>query len=193
MASDMGKNILIFGALAVIAVPAAQYLGGGLAENVNQRERSNNIARADAQSTGRAMSARTGEIQTLSSRQSSDGVTNEDVSVELADAIGEYSVGRVRVHAQRFLDDNGLDVDASSISAESTVVPTSGLNLIITRFRVGEFTPMAQIMGIRGSELIRVMCISREQRDIPLLGTCNDAIQENLDVSLDPNDGGFAQ
>jgi hypothetical protein len=65
------------------------------------------------------------------------------------------------------------------IQSESTVVETQGKKLVIVRYEINSTSRGVEILGIKGSNLNRVMCV-RDSLDETLLvsGPCALKIQE---------------
>lgn len=124
------------------------------------------------------------ETQVLVSKQSSDGVQNEDINVEAAETLGEYSLERMRFHTDRILREMASDESADEITQQTVLVPQNGANFIVTRFYLSGTNHAVQFMRVQGGELTRVLCQSpRADATVTLAGKCQDALSSEIGFS----------
>ncbi len=160
----------------LVVVPLAQFLGRDLAEQQNDRE---------AASQKIAVASVGQETRVLVSRQDSEGISNDQINVEGANAIGEYSLQRMKDHTQKILNEMGSSDSVDRMTQGTVLVPNDGLNLIVTRFSIGEVNNSLQVAAIKGSELVRVMCIApRGDMSVTLVGKCADNLKAQFNFEM---------
>ena len=82
----------------------------------------------------------------------------------------------------------GLDYDPDayrqSLRPQSVYVHAAGVKFAITKMRPPGVR-LVSIIGIRGDELVRVMCVRESEEDIVVLsGECGSAIEQAFNVTL---------
>lgn len=125
------------------------------------------------------------DTDVLISKQSADGVTNADVTVEVAERIGDYTIERTRFHTERYLDEIGSSESADGITGETVLVPQNGTNYIIVRAYAKGVNFAATFMAIEGSELTRVLCQNeRADQTVFLQGKCAETVKTEIGLTL---------
>jgi hypothetical protein len=171
-----GKQWVAMALGMLIIVPTAQHLGRTLGE---QQDSQSSVAhKVPFKSVGQ-------ETRVLVSRQDAEGVTNDQIDVEVADAIGAYSLQRMKFHMKTILDEMGSSDSVDTMTEGTVLVPNDGLNLVVTRFSIGEVTHSVQVAAIKGNELVRVGCISpRGDIGVTLAGKCAAALKEHFNFDV---------
>ena len=125
------------------------------------------------------------QLQVVSSSQSADGVTEQDFSPQLAEAIARHGVSRITAELEAMAKQSGLKLPTPRIHSESTVIQTKGRKLAIIRYEINAATRAVEIIGISGSLLHRVMC-TRDSLDEILItsGPCAEKIHEVYGVRI---------
>jgi hypothetical protein len=125
------------------------------------------------------------QLQVVSSSQSADGVTEQDLSPQLAEGIARHGVSRITAKLEAMAKQSGLELPTPRIHSESTVIQTKGRKLAIIRYEINAATRAVEIIGISGSLLNRVMC-TRDSLDEILItsGPCADKIHEVFGVKI---------
>jgi hypothetical protein len=80
---------------------------------------------------------------------------------------------------------DGIKQPKFEINASSVYVTVQGLKLAVVKLKI-ESTNQVFIYGIKGDELLRVLCISQTKKTIPIsYGKCGEAIKKvyGVDVS----------
>lgn len=174
--SMSGKQWALMFVGILVVVPLSQFLGRSLAEQHNGRDRAE---------TANARAKVGQNTQVLVSRQDSEGVVNEQVNVESANAIGEYSLERMKHHTKKILAEMNSSDSVEMMTQKTVLVPNDGLNLIVTRFYIGDVNHSLQVAGIKGNELVRVGCISpRGDVEVMLAGKCAGALHEQFNFEM---------
>lgn len=128
------------------------------------------------------------ETRVQVSRQSAEGVTNDQISVEVAERMGEWSVERTKFHTQRYLDEVNSADDASQIKGETVLIPQGGTNFVVTRLWLGEVNYGLIVMAVQGSELVRIACLSPDAaKTVFLHGKCDEALKDTLGFDVLPH------
>lgn len=124
------------------------------------------------------------ELRVISSSQSADGVTEKDLTPQLADAMGKYGVERLTAKMGAMAKQAGVTA-TPKISSEPTVIQTQGKKLVVIRYLFNDSARGIEIIGISGLNLDRVMC-TRESLDEILIasGACAQKIQEIYGVKI---------
>jgi hypothetical protein len=137
-----------------------------------------------------AQSAEPGSAYVFVSRESSEGVSQDALTVEALPRIEARSLEMLRRHVCR---ESGKRCDPEALEAESVIVEIGPRKLAVTQFKIKGFNAevAAQILGIIDSELVRVGCATHEPGGLVInKGVCNDKIEEVFGVSLRPNRDG---
>lgn len=119
------------------------------------------------------------ELRVLVSSQPSEGVTETDLSPQLAQAFENYAVSRIRSKLVAMAKEAGAASPQPSIRSESVVLQTQGKKLVVARYEINNTSRAVEVWGISGATIQRVMC-TRDSLDEILLtsGPCGAKIQE---------------
>lgn len=124
------------------------------------------------------------ETVVLVSQQSAEGVTNDQISAEVAEALGEWSLERLKVHEKRSTTEPAAKQAIDRFRQGTVIFPSDDMNLIITRFYLDNANPALQVIGIQGDELTRIMCQSDDGSDVLLRGKCAREVERQFGVEL---------
>lgn len=126
------------------------------------------------------------EIRVVSSRQDSEGVTQDQLSPTFLRNLEAYTVERIRTLAAQAAKDQGHASQGSVItSSEAVYVEAGGKKLAVLRLEGSDKSSQVMVAGIVGSELVRVLCLRATPERVPLTyGPCNDKIKEAFGVGL---------
>lgn len=166
--SPFGK--LVVGMAAVLAVVFfAKESGRRSAFDVNQRE-----------------SASTGvlaPVQTMVTAQDSEGVTEADLDLAGLKHIEEWIVQTALDKSRAAYSAQGYDpesFDNSSFTSSSVYIEPEGRKLAVIRMNMSGARSVT-VVGIRGDELVRVLCIRPSDHDIPVMrGECGSKVRETF-------------
>lgn len=166
--------------LAVLmVVPLSQYLGRTLAGSSSQLDRS------DAADAASRMANVGRDTQVLVSRQSSDGVTNEQIDMAAAEIIGDYTLARMKHHTQKILNKMGSSDDVNQITQATVLMQNRGQNLIVSRFYIQGVNYAIQIAEVSNGELTRVLCQSTvANEEVLLAGKCQDEVRTQFGYEI---------
>ena len=125
------------------------------------------------------------ELRTIVTSQSADGVTDDQLTQEVAVAWERYAADRIASKTTAIAKERDIKGSIPSIKSESVVIQTKNRRLIVVRMLINETARSVEILGIQGETLLRVMCV-RESLDEILLttGSCADQIHETFGVRL---------
>lgn len=122
-------------------------------------------------------------LRVVASSQSSDGVTEADLTPDFAKALEQHAIVRINAKLGAMAKDAGVISPDASIQTESTVVETQGKKLVIVRYEINSTSRGVEILGITGPNFNRVMCARDSLEEILLVsGPCAIKIQEIHDV-----------
>jgi hypothetical protein len=171
------KNIIITLVGLAAVIPASQFVGRYMAEAANDRD--------SAQSTDDRFANVGSGTKVLVSRQDAEGVTEDQLTSEVANKLGAYSLERVKVHTAKILAGMKSTESVESITADSVLLNVDSRNIVVTRFHVGLKVPYIQFLGIGGNEMTRVLCMAAPTEDVIIAGNCADKLKEQFGVSME--------
>lgn len=127
----------------------------------------------------------TAELRVLSSTQSADGLTEADLTPQLASALEKHGASRISAKLDAMAKQGGTSLPPPQILTESTVVQAQGKKLVIIRYEINATARAVEIVGISGANADRVMC-TREALDEILLtvGPCAQKVKEVHGVGI---------
>ena len=167
---DWKKFILV----AIMVLVAANLAGSFLGRAVNT-----------AQAPSTPASVGSPELRVAAASQTSDGVTDADLSPQLAQALEKYGVGRISAKLEAMATQAGVQSSQPNIRSESTVINTEGKHLVIIRYEIDSRSKLVEIMGIAGPNTHRVMCARDNLEEILLTsGPCAEKIREVHGVKI---------
>lgn len=118
-------------------------------------------------------------VRVVASSQSSDGVTEANLTPDFAKALETHAVSRISAKLGAAAKDAGVASSEARIQSESTVVETQGKKLVIIKYKINSTSRGVEILGISGPTLNRVMCARDSLEEILLVsGPCATKIQE---------------
>jgi hypothetical protein len=124
------------------------------------------------------------DIQVLVSRQSSDGVTENDFSQAFLKRLEQYSVERVREKIGGHYQSRGLPAPDIKIASEATYIEVSGRKLGVIRMS-DETGNNAMVFGVSGNEMVRILCSTSTSYRVEVTsGKCADKLSEIFGVSF---------
>lgn len=138
-----------------------------------------------------ASSAEPGSVYVVVGRESSEGISQDALTVEALPRIEARSLEMMQRHVCREIESSGKRCDPKTLEAESVIVEIGRRKLAVTQFKLKGFNAAvaAQFLGIIDGELVRVACVTDKLGGLVLnKGVCNDKIKEVFGVSLRPND-----
>lgn len=125
------------------------------------------------------------EITVFTSSQTADGMTQDDLNMEMLATIELMTKNKLTEKMVAFMIDDGIKQPKFEVNASSVYVTVQGLKLAVVKLKI-ENTNQVFIYGIKGDELLRVGCISQTKKTIPIsYGKCGEAIKKvyGVDVS----------
>lgn len=151
----------------LLVVPIAQFIGkfAGEAQNAGERPRSRDSAPS--------------EVKVLVSRQSADGITESQFDQTFLDNLTSWTVERTEANSRKHLDAANAEANEPKLTGEAVYLERYGHKLAIVRLRLGTITPMATIVGIKGAELVRVLCTTSAPENVAITsGPCDAKLKE---------------
>ena len=126
-------------------------------------------------------------IRVLASAQSADGLTENDMDQNFLSNLEAYTVERQVANSRRVLESNGVNAPMPRPTSSALYVMSGGRKYAVVRTTFaggGGKVYSAQIMGIVGDQMRRVICIS-QTGEVPITyGVCADKIQETFGSRL---------
>lgn len=174
-----GRQMAIFVVGILVLVPAAQFAGRYLGEKSSQsNEVRGSLASDQISNVGQ-------DTQVIVSKQSSDGITNDQIDVTAAETIGQYSLERMRYHTQKILDEMQSADDVNAITQKTVLIADEGKNIVVTRIYTMGINNAVQFFAVDGLEATRVLCQSEVANvEVLLAGKCQNAVREQLGFEL---------
>ena len=126
-------------------------------------------------------------IKAFTTVQSADGVTESDLDQTLLNNLEKWIVGTIQQKGELYFSEIGLDPTTFNpeFSASSLYAIVEGKKLALIKVSSSSFR-LVTVMGIKGTELIRVACIRRGNHDIPVWhGVCGDEVRKSLGVTAE--------
>jgi len=134
--------------------------------------------------TVQSPSAPTPLLHVTASTQTADGVTDSDLSPQVAQALERYGVSRISANLEAMAKQSGVQ-SPMPVSSGSVVIDTQGKHLVVIRYEIGSSARAVEIVGIAGPDLKRVMCTRDTLEEILLTsGPCADKIREVHGVKI---------
>jgi hypothetical protein len=166
------------------AYVATFLVGGLLAFGAIYGHAKSNEATPDAESSEDVSQS---DVRAVVSRQSADGVTDSQIDVAFADALGEWLAERTYVNAVKIAQEQGRTAEVVKPQPETVIVERGGRRFVVTRMRVGAYTPIASIFGIQGDEAVRVSCFGSDTSNVTISsGSCDDEVRRVFGTSISP-------
>jgi len=118
------------------------------------------------------------------SRQSAEGVTKEQLSLVFLRNFERYALNQANEKFGRSLRDNGIGLNGRAIRSKGAVyLEVSSQKLAIVRMTGPAGIELAEIVGIKGDELIRVLCMSPGSL-VVTHGPCGQRIGQEFGIRL---------
>jgi hypothetical protein len=121
--------------------------------------------------------------------QTSEGLTEADLSQAVLEKLENWMVETMLKKGMNAYSEMGYNPQdfKPKISADSVYMVVRGRKLAVIRINMDNAARSVTIMGIKGSELLRVSCIRSSNRDIPVWsGECGNEVQKTFGVSIQP-------
>ena len=123
------------------------------------------------------------ELVVLTGSQDADGVTQDNFNLHFLQSIEIYTKEKVKEKAEAYLQSQGSNKKID-FQSTSVYVKAQHMKLAIVRLSASG-SSQVHIYGIKGKELLRVMCMSQNNSSIPIsYGRCGDKIREVFKVDL---------
>lgn len=156
----------------LFVVVAFLLIGNLLANYFRQRDR-------EASSPASASTPVSTQLRVLSSTQSADGVSESDLTPQLASALEKHGAGRIAAKLEALAKQAGAPAIPPQIQSESVIVQTQKKKLAIIRYEINRTARAVEVIGISGADLNRVMCTRDTFEEILLTtGPCAEKIRE---------------
>lgn len=125
------------------------------------------------------------ELLVISSSQSADGVTESDLTPQLASALEKYGAGRIAAKVEGVMKQAGSSPPPLQMKSESTVVEAQGKKLVVIRYEINGIARAVEVIGVSGTNLDRVMCTRSTLDEILLtIGPCAQKVKAVHGVSI---------
>lgn len=129
------------------------------------------------------------DVITAVSTQSSDGVTEADLDQQGLMRLQDWIVNMTAEKTALVSGDAAFDSAAytQSLNPQSVYISVAGRKLAVTKLRPPR-ARIVSIIGIRGNELIRVLCMRDSPEDIVVLsGACGREVSRSFQITLPVN------
>jgi hypothetical protein len=131
------------------------------------------------------------EVKVAASSQSADGVSEEQLSPQLADAMAKHAEERLVAKLQAIARQAGITRPAPQIQSQAVIVQAQGRKLVVIRYQIDGTARAVEVFGISGKDAHRVMCTRETLEEILVtVGPCADKIKEVHGVTLGAKQGG---
>jgi hypothetical protein len=180
--NSLTKRLLIGAVVVFAVVPLAKFL---LVKSDGAGEA------AVAQAPGRDLFAEINKVQTIVSREPSEGFTDSSLNQEALSRIEERTLALFREKMQKELGSKGKNLDPERLTADSVYVEKEGRKLAVTKLRADGVAIGVQIAGLVDDEFVRLACISSEPVEPEIItGPCAEETARTFGVSLGGNNNG---
>jgi hypothetical protein len=128
-------------------------------------------------------------VKAYTAIQSAQGATESDLDGEALKGIEGWFVHRVKEKYGEYFAEIGLDPnDIKELSSSSLYVMAEGKKLAVIKIWASNVRFKAVIiMGIEGTDAIRVHCFRRSNQEISVWhGVCGDEVRKSLGVTIQP-------
>jgi hypothetical protein len=183
-----GRNYFVWPSILWMVLVSALWIGA--AENVSSDNQDAELS-VRIPVSAEASSAEPGRVYVVVGRESSEGFSQDALTVEALPRIEARSLEIMRRHVCNEIESSGKRCDPKTLEAESVIVELGRRKLAVTKFKLKgfDFAVAAQFVGIIDGELVRVGCVTDKLGGLVLnKGVCNDKIKEVFGVSLRPNE-----
>ena len=163
--------------LPIIYLIAAIWLGGATASLLAE---SKSVQKSSAP-IGQQSEVK--PVMVFTTTQSAEGATESDLDQTVLKKLESWIVGITIQKSKMFYPKDYKP----KVSAKSVYVTVGGRKLIVVKLNVDNMTRSVTVMGIKGTELLRVSCIRGSNHDIPVWsGECGNEVRKSLGVSVQP-------
>lgn len=128
-------------------------------------------------------------VMAFTTSQDSEGITEEDLDQPALKNLETWIVETMLKKGRDKYAEMGYNPKEFKprVSANSVYVNVGGKKLAVIKINMGESMRLVTIIGIRGSEVLRVSCIRASKQDIPVWsGECGDEVKKAFGVSIQP-------
>ena len=125
------------------------------------------------------------KIRVVVSSQDSEGVTQQDFNLNFLKNLEIYTVERIKIKANEYLNSQGHPYSNFNIKSEAVYIENHTTKLAVIRLNAAEGSNQVFIVGIVGNELKRIVCARNSTERIPIsYGVCADTIKEVFDFQI---------
>lgn len=115
-------------------------------------------------------------VEVMTAKQSANGLAPNELSYPYVEQIGKFLAAEMKRQVP----------DAPAISPQPSIIEKDGAKLGVLRMERSGVTPIVSVLGIRGSELIRVTCAVPDNRTVDYRDpACATALKKNFGTVLD--------
>ncbi|CAN5588929.1 hypothetical protein BH09GEM1_BH09GEM1_48160 [soil metagenome] len=123
-------------------------------------------------------------IVALVARQPSEGVTEDQMDTAFIERFGQWVAERIYANAVKHQRAEG-GTAVEPMTPESVIVESAGKRFGVVRLRSQGATLIATIVGIDGTDIVRVTCVSKTIQDVPIgYGACGEKIKETFGTAI---------
>jgi hypothetical protein len=170
-------RVILKSILPIIYLIAAIWLGGATASLLAE---SKSVQKSSAP-IGQQSEVK--PVMVFTTTQSAEGATESDLDQTVLKKLESWIVGITIQKSKMFYPKDYKP----KVSAKSVYVTVGGRKLIVVKLNVDNMTRSVTVMGIKGTELLRVSCIRGSNHDIPVWsGECGNEVRKSLGVSIQP-------
>ena len=128
-------------------------------------------------------------VMAFTTTQSSEGVTEADLDQSVLKNLETWIVETMLQKGRNKFAEMGYNPKdfKPKVSANSVYVNAGGKKLAVIKVNMDESMRSVTILGIKGSEMLRVSCIRASNQDIPVWsGECGNEVKKAFGVSIQP-------
>lgn len=130
----------------------------------------------------------------LVTREKAGNLTNEDVTLDIAEAVGEHRLERTRARTIEVSKRLGETFNPNDISQRTSVVEHNGRNYIVTRLSGYGVNYATFYTLIENGEAVQVSCQSQvEGKDVVIVGACSQRLAQEIGLDMVENAMGGAR
>lgn len=164
-------------ACLLLAIPIVNFVAGQVGKGAGETVSAREAAPAHPAPTNT-------NIQTVTSSQDAEAITQEKMSIEFLRNFENYTVDRIKVKMSEYLTSVGRQHEQVNLSSAATYVQIGQVKLAVVRIS-DAVSRQVIVAGVVGKELRRVVCVRKSIEDIPVsYGPCAEKVQQTFGVTF---------
>ena len=154
-------------------------------EKISKVEKAEYFGPQDTQNINPTPAGKEPELTIIVNAQAADGVTQTHMDQNFLNNLEEYLITRSEEKMENHYKSRGLPVPELKILAESNYIELGSTKLAIVRIFEEGVSNSALILGVKGDEVLRVFCASRNTYQVEVsTGECGKKIEDTFGVSF---------